>query len=70
MSDSDIMMLSIFFNIILLFNNYVMYRQHKSTYLLLTKSFRLAEAIADGRASVQRDAKGFIHIKEIKNETN
>jgi hypothetical protein len=68
MSDSDIMMLSIFFNIILLFNNWLMHKRYEALHILFAKSFRLAEAIADGKATVSRDSKGLIRIKDLRDE--
>jgi len=68
MTDFDIMMLSIFFNIILLFNSWLMHKRYEALHIVFAKSFRLAEAIADGKATVSRDSKGLIRIKDLRNE--
>lgn len=68
MTDFDIMMLSIFFNIILLFNNWLMHKRYNLLGELFAKSVVLMGAIADGKVKPQRDSKGDIRIKEIKSE--
>lgn len=70
MTDQDIMILSIFFNIILLFNSWLMHKRYNTLGELFSKTVLLVGAIADGKAMPKRDSKGNIRIKEIKNETN
>ena len=68
MTDSDIMILSIFFNIILLFNSWLMHKRYNTLGELFGKTVLLVGAIADGKAMPKRDSEGNIRIKEIKNE--
>jgi hypothetical protein len=70
MTDSDIMILSLFFNTILLFNNWLMHKRYEALGELFGKTVVLVGAIADGKAMPKRDSEGNIRIKEIKNETN
>lgn len=70
MTDQDIMILSIFFNIILLFHNWLMHRRYETINELFGKTVVLVGAIADGKAMPKRDSEGNIRIKEVKNETN
>lgn len=68
MTDSDIMMLSIFFNVILLFNNWLMHKRYEALGELFGKTVVLVGAIADGKVKPQRDSKGDIRIKDLRNE--
>ena len=70
MTDTDIMILSIFFNIILLFNNWVLNKRHALLNELFGKTINIMGAIADGQAAVKRDSTGEIRIKDLRNETN
>lgn len=70
MTDTDIMILSIFFNAILLFNNWLMHKRYEAVSMLFGKTVFLMGAIADGKAMPQRDSKGEIRIKDLRNETN
>ena len=68
MTDSDIMMLSIFFNAILLFNSWLMHKRYNLLGELFAKTVYLVEAIADGKAMPKRDSEVKIHIKDLRNE--
>ena len=68
MTDTDIMMLSIFFNVILLFNSWLMHKRYNLLGELFAKSVVLMGAIADGKVKPQRDSKGDIHIKDLRDE--
>lgn len=70
MTDSDIMVLSILFNIILLFNSWLMHKRYNLLGELFAKSVVLMGAIADGKVKPHRDSKGEIRIKDLRNETN
>jgi hypothetical protein len=68
MTDSDIMILSILFNIILLFNNWLMHKRYEALGELFAKSVILMGAIADGKVKPQRDSNGDIHMKDLRDE--
>jgi hypothetical protein len=68
MTDTDIMMLSIFFNIILLFNSWLMHKRYNLLGELFAKSVVLMGAIADGKVKPHRDSKGDIHMKDLRKE--
>lgn len=70
MTDNDLLILSIFFNVILLFNNWLMHKRYEAIGALFTKTVGLVAAIADGKAMPQRDSKGEIHIKDLRDETH
>jgi hypothetical protein len=70
MTDNDLLILSIFFNVILLFNSWLMHKRFEAVSVLFGKTVFLVGAIADGKAMPQRDSKGEIRIKDIRNETN
>lgn len=66
MTDSDIMVVSIILNCILLFHNWVMHKRFEAVSMLFGKTVFLVGAIADGKAMPQRDSKGEIRIKDLK----
>ena len=68
MTDSDIMILSLFFNIILLFNSWLMHKRYNTLGELFGKTVLLVGAIADGKAMPKRDSEGNIRIKDLSNE--
>ena len=68
MTDSDIMTLSVIFNIILLFHNWLMHRRYNSLGELFGKTVNIMGYVADGKAAIKRDSKGDIHIKDLRNE--
>jgi len=70
MTETDIMILSILFNIILLFNNWLMHKRYNLLGEAMGKLVRVMDAIADGKAMPKRNSKGEIHIKELHNEAN
>ena len=70
MTDTDIMVLSIFFNVILLFNNWLMHKRYNLLGELFAKSVILMGAIADGKVQPHRDSNGDIHMKDLRDETN
>jgi len=70
MTDTDIMMLSIFFNIILLFNSWLMHKRYEVLGMLFGKTVGLVAAIADGKAMPERDSKGEIRIKDLQEKAN
>jgi hypothetical protein len=62
------MVLSILFNIILLFNNWLMHKRYEALGELFGKTVMLVGAIADGKAMPKRDSKGDIRIKDLRDE--
>ena len=68
MTDNDLLILSIFFNVILLFNNWLMHKRYEAIGVLFAKTVGLLAAIADGKAMPQRDSKGEIRIKDLRDE--
>ena len=68
MTDTDIMILSILFNIILLFNNWLMHKRYEALGELFGKTVMLVGAIADGKAMPKRDSEGNICIKDLRDE--
>lgn len=70
MTDNDLLILSIFFNVILLFNSWLMHKRYNLLGELFAKTVMLVGAIADGKAMPQRDSKGEIRIKDLRNETH
>lgn len=70
MTDFDYMMVSIFFNIVLLFNNWLMHKRYNLLGELFAKSVVLMGAIADGKVKPHRDSKGDIRIKDLRDETH
>jgi hypothetical protein len=70
MTDTDIMVISILFNVILLFHNWLMHKRYETVGTLFAKTIHIMGAIADGKAMAQRDSKGEIRIKDLRNETN
>lgn len=70
MTDSDLLILSIFFNIILLFHNWLMHKRYDRMGELFAKTVHLVGAIADGKAMPKRDSKGEIRIKDLRDETH
>lgn len=70
MTDFDIVVLSIFFNVILLFHNWLMHKRYDRMGELFAKTVYLVGAIADGKAMPQRDSKGEIRVKDLRNETH
>lgn len=70
MTDNDILVLSVIFNIVLVFHNWLMHKRYDRMGELFAKTVHLVGAIADGKAMPQRDNKGEIRIKDLRNETN
>lgn len=70
MTETDVQYLSLGLNIILLINGYIQSKRYEALHHIFVQSFRLAELIADGKATVKRDSEGNIRIKELKDETN
>lgn len=70
MTETDVQYLSLGLNVLLLIHNYIQRVRYDALHLLFVRSFRLAEAIADGKATVKRDSKGLIRIEEVKHEAN
>lgn len=70
MTDTDIIVLSGIFNVILVVHNYIMHRRYNALGELFGKTIVLVGAIADGKAIPKRDSEGNIRIKEVKNETD
>lgn len=70
MTDNDILVLSVIFNIVLVFHNWLMHKRYDRLGELFGKTVVLMGAIADGKAMPKRDSKGDIHIKDLRNETN
>lgn len=68
MTDFDFMVLSIFFNIILLFHNWLMHKRYEALTMLFGKTVGLVAAIADGKVMPKRDSNGDIRIKDVCNE--
>ena len=70
MTDSDILALSVIFNVILVFHNWLMHKRYDALGNLFGKTIQLMGAIADGQAMPYRDKEKNIRIKEVKHETN
>lgn len=67
MTDTDIIVLSGIFNVILVVHNYIMHKRYEALCMLFAKTVRLIGAIADGKAMPERDKDGDIRIKEKTN---
>lgn len=70
MTDNDILVLSVIFNIVLLFNNWLMHKRYTLLGELFAKSVVLMGAIADGKAKPHRDSKGDIRIQDLQEKSN
>lgn len=68
MTDNDILVLSVIFNVVLVFHNWLMHKRYDRLGELFGKTVVLMGAIADGKAMPKRDSKGGIHIKDLRNE--
>ena len=68
MTDSDILAISVIFNIILVVHHWVMHKRYEALGHLFGKTIQLMGAIADGEAMPYRDREKNIRIKEIKHE--
>lgn len=70
MTDNDILVISVIFNVILVFHNWVMHKRYETLGQLFGKTVMLVGAIADGQAMPYRDREKNIRIREVKHETN
>lgn len=70
MTDTDIIVLSGIFNVILVIHNYIMHRRYDALGALFGKTIMIMGAIADGKARPERDKDGNIRMKDLRNETN
>lgn len=70
MTDTDILIISLIFNGILLFHNFLTHKRLHTISTLCGKTVVLISAIADGHALAVRDKTGAIHIKDLRNETD
>ena len=70
MTDSDILALSVIFNVILMFHNWLIHKRYDKLGELFGKTIQVIVAVADGQAMLYRDKDKTIRAKEMKNETN
>ena len=68
MTDSDILALSVIFNVILVFHNWLMHKRYDKLSELFGKTLILVGAIADGQAMPYRDKDNAVRIREMKRE--
>ena len=66
MTDSDILALSVIFNVILVFHNWLMHKRYDKLGELFGKTVYLVGAIADGKAMPYRDKDKNVRIRETK----
>ena len=67
-TDTDYIAISVIFNIILVFHNWLMHKRYEALTLLFGKTVGLVAAIADGKVMPKRDSNGDIRIKDVDNE--
>lgn len=70
MNDTDVLVISVIVNVVLVFHNWLMHKRYDALGELFGKTIHLMGAIADGKAMPYRDKEKNIRIKEMKNETN